>query len=64
MISRLPEATGFIWKRHEHYYLITNWHVVSALDLFTNMHLLKAALDRTNSAAISSSVSESTGMSQ
>ena len=38
---RLPEATGFIWKRHERYYLITNWHVVSALDLFTNMHLLK-----------------------
>ena len=37
----LPEATGFIWKRRERFYLITNWHVVSALDLFTKMHLLK-----------------------
>jgi hypothetical protein len=31
----LPEANGFIWRRHKRYYLITNWHVVSALDLFT-----------------------------
>ena len=38
---QLPEATGFIWKRRERFYLITNWHVVSALDLFTKMHLLK-----------------------
>jgi hypothetical protein len=37
----LPEATGFIWKRLDRFYLITNWHVVSALDLFTKMHLLK-----------------------
>ncbi len=37
----LAEATGFIWKRREHFYLITNWHVVSAVDLFTKMHLLK-----------------------
>jgi hypothetical protein len=37
----LPEATGFIWKRRERFYLITNWHVVSALDLFTNRHLLE-----------------------
>jgi hypothetical protein len=37
---RLPEATGFIWKRHERFYLITSWHVVSALDLFTKQHLL------------------------
>src|ERR1700693_6546759 len=37
----LPEATGFIWKRPEFFYLITNWHVVSALDLFTKEHLLK-----------------------
>jgi hypothetical protein len=35
----LAEATGFIWKRHEHFYLITNWHVVSALDFFTKAHL-------------------------
>jgi hypothetical protein len=38
---QLPEATGFIWKRREHFYLVTNWHVVSALDLFTKVHLLK-----------------------
>jgi hypothetical protein len=38
---RLPEATGFVWKRHERVYLITNWHVVSALNFFTKMHLLK-----------------------
>lgn len=37
----LPEATGFIWKRRERFYLITNWHVVSALDLFTKTHLLQ-----------------------
>jgi Trypsin-like peptidase domain len=37
----LPEATGFIWKRHGCFYLITNWHVVSALDLFTKAHLLQ-----------------------
>src|SRR5258708_35325923 len=38
---QLPEATGFIWRRHERFYLVTNWHVVSALDLFTKEHLLK-----------------------
>lgn len=37
----LPEATGFIWRRHGRLYLITNWHVVSALDFFTKRHLLK-----------------------
>ena len=36
---QLPEATGFIWKRRERFYLVTNWHVVSALDLFTKTHL-------------------------
>ena len=40
---QLPEATGFIWKRRERYYLVTNWHVVSALDLFTKEHLLQGA---------------------
>jgi hypothetical protein len=38
---QLPEATGFIWRRHERFYLITNWHVVSALDFFTKEHLLE-----------------------
>src|ERR1700682_4017825 len=36
---KLSEATGFIWRRHERFYLITNWHVVSALDVFTKKHL-------------------------
>jgi hypothetical protein len=35
----LGGATGFVWKRRERIYLITNWHVVSALDLFTKAHL-------------------------
>lgn len=37
----LPEATGFIWKRHDKFFLVTNWHVVTALHLFTKQHLLK-----------------------
>lgn len=36
---QLAGATGFIWKRSERFYLITNWQVVSALDLFTKEHL-------------------------
>jgi hypothetical protein len=39
---QISEATGFIWKRRDRYYLITNWHVVSAVDLFTKMHLSKS----------------------
>jgi hypothetical protein len=31
----LPEATGFVWKRRDRHYLITNWHVASATHLFT-----------------------------
>ena len=38
---KLSEATGFIWRRHGRFYLITNWHVVTALDLFTKEHLSK-----------------------
>jgi hypothetical protein len=37
----LGEATGFIWKRRERFYLITNWHVVSLVDLFTKKLLLQ-----------------------
>ena len=37
----LPEATAFIWKRREKYYLITNWHVVSAVNLFTRKLILE-----------------------
>jgi hypothetical protein len=35
----MPGATGFIWKRHGQYYLITNWHVASAKHLFTGEFL-------------------------
>jgi hypothetical protein len=38
---QLSEATAFVWKRHERFYLITNWHVASALDFFTKTHLCK-----------------------
>ena len=37
----LLEATAFIWKRQERYYLITNWHVVSAITLFTKNLILE-----------------------
>jgi len=39
--NQLADATGFIWKHRERFYLITNWHVVSALDIFTNAYLSK-----------------------
>ena len=39
--TRLPEATGFVWKRHDRFYLITNWHVASGTHLFTKTLLLK-----------------------
>jgi hypothetical protein len=37
---RLPEATGFVWKRRDSFYLITNWHVAAATNVFTNRLLL------------------------
>jgi hypothetical protein len=39
----LPHATGFVWKRGDSYYLITNWHVASAKHLFSKAPLLKSA---------------------
>jgi hypothetical protein len=36
---QLAGATGFIWKRRDRFYLITNWHVFSALDFFTKAYL-------------------------
>jgi hypothetical protein len=33
--TTLPEATGFVWKRGDRHYLITNWHVASATHHFT-----------------------------
>jgi hypothetical protein len=38
---RLPEATGFVWKRRDRFYLITNWHVATATHIFTKQLLLK-----------------------
>jgi hypothetical protein len=38
---QLGDATGLVWKRRDRYYLITNWHVVSGLNFFTKMHLIK-----------------------
>jgi hypothetical protein len=37
---QLPEATGFVWKRRDRFYLITNWHVAAASNLFTGKLLL------------------------
>jgi Trypsin-like peptidase domain len=38
---QLPEATGFVWKRRDRFYLITNWHVAAATNIFTKRLLLK-----------------------
>src|SRR5581483_5064924 len=38
---QLPEATGFVWARHDRLYLITNWHVAAATNLFTKRLLLE-----------------------
>jgi hypothetical protein len=35
----LGQATGFIWKIREQHYLVTNWHVLSMRDFFTNRNL-------------------------
>jgi hypothetical protein len=42
--SSMPGATGFIWKRRERFYLITNWHVASASHFFTGHLLLKGGM--------------------
>lgn len=38
---QLPEATGFVWKRRNRLYLITNWHVAAATNPFTRALLLE-----------------------
>src|SRR6266581_6731325 len=35
----LGTATGFIWKRRDKHYLITNWHVVSGRNAQTNQQI-------------------------
>jgi|SRR6185437_15277654 len=35
----LGHATGFLWDLQDKYYLVTNWHVLSAKDFFTQRNL-------------------------
>ena len=58
--TTLPEATGFVWKRGDRHYLITNWHVASATNLFTKNCSGPTGAARTFFAAISSFVSVTT----
>jgi hypothetical protein len=37
--TTLSQAPSFVWKRRDHHYLITNWHVASATHLFTKKPL-------------------------
>jgi Trypsin-like peptidase domain len=39
----LGHATGFLWRLADTYFLVTNWHVVSAKDFFTGHNLNKTA---------------------
>jgi hypothetical protein len=43
---QLPEATGFIWKRRDRFYLITNWHVAAATHFFTGQLLWMGEFER------------------
>jgi hypothetical protein len=42
----LGTATGFIWKRRETHYLITNWHVVSGKNAQTEEQITKIRPDK------------------
>ena len=35
----LGQATGFLWQIRETHYLVTNWHVLSGKDFFTQQNL-------------------------
>jgi hypothetical protein len=37
--THLGHATGFLWQLKNRYYLVTNWHVLSAQDFFTRKSL-------------------------
>jgi len=41
----LGTATGFIWKRREQHYLITNWHVVTGRNARTGELEMKVQPD-------------------
>lgn len=46
--TRLGQGTGFIWKKGDHHYLVTNWHVVAMRDFFRpgkNLHEMAARPD-------------------
>jgi hypothetical protein len=34
--TRIGNATGFLWRHGDEVYLVTNWHVVTNKDIFTN----------------------------
>ena len=59
---QLPEATGFIWKRRERFYHHLLARRVGSRPLYEDASL-EGVLDRTNSAVIFSSVSDSTSAS-
>ena len=37
--TALGHATGFLWQLQQKYYLVTNWHVLSGKDFFTQQNL-------------------------
>lgn len=39
--QRLGNATGFIWKQRDRFYLVTNWHVITCRRFPTKENLLK-----------------------
>jgi S1-C subfamily serine protease len=37
--TRLGHGTGFMWKKENQFYMVTNWHVLSMQDFFTRANL-------------------------
>lgn len=46
--TKLGNATGFMWEWAGAHYLVTNWHVVSARDFFTDEYLDRVTVGRPN----------------
>lgn len=44
----LSRATGFIYKKNEEYYLITNWHVVTGKNPYTLEEIIKNGVNLSN----------------
>jgi hypothetical protein len=53
----LGNATGFIWKMREKFYLVTNWHVITCRRFPTKENLLKHGGRPNNFRALSISAS-------